>query len=73
MPLVRTPDTTFATVKDEAITLNEAPQAALLAWVPFLYHLVSACLKGAIANLTVITVYAPALNAEEGLGEGFIL
>ncbi len=57
-----------------AIALSEAAQPALLAWVPFSPHLASACLKGTIANLTVITVFSPALNAEDrGGGEGIIL
>ncbi len=51
--------------RNVAIALSEAPQAALLAWAPFLSHLASAFLKGAIANFTVITVFAPALNAEK--------
>ncbi len=59
--------------RNVAIALSEATQPALLAWVPFSPRTASACLKGAIANLTVITVYALALNAEEGLGKGFIL
>ncbi len=48
-----------------AITLSEAAQAALLAWVPISSRLASAQLKGTTVNLTVIAVYAPTLDAAE--------
>ncbi len=50
---------------DIAIDLNNASQAALLAWAPISSHLACARIKGAIVNLTVITVYAPTLQAQE--------
>ncbi len=40
-----------------AIAHKEAPQAALLVWVPISPRLVSARLKGMTANLTVAAVY----------------
>ncbi len=54
-----------------AITLTEAAQTALLVWLPASPRLASAHTKGAIVNLTVIAVYAPTLDAEEGVKASF--
>ena len=38
-------------------------QAALIAWEPVSHRLATVCLKGAVVNVTVISIYAPTLNA----------
>ncbi len=48
-----------------ALALNEAAQAALLAWMSISPHLASARLKGTMVSLTVVAVYAPTLDATE--------
>ncbi len=54
-----------------AIALSEAAQAALLAWVPISSRLASARLKGTTVNLTVVSVYAPTLDAAEEAKDSF--
>ncbi len=54
-----------------AIALNEAAQAALLAWRPISSRLASARLKGTTVNLTVVAVYAPKLDAAEEVKDSF--
>ncbi len=48
-----------------AIALSQAARAALLAWVPISSRLASARFKGTTVNLTVISVYASTLGADE--------
>ncbi len=48
-----------------AIALNEATQAAPLAWLTISSRLASARLKGTKMNLTIIAVYVPTLDAAE--------
>ena len=48
-----------------AIALSPDAQAALLAWQPVSYRLAMVRLKGQISNISVITVYAPTLIADE--------
>ncbi|CAE1169614.1 unnamed protein product [Acanthosepion pharaonis] len=48
-----------------AIALSPLARAALLAWEPVSHRLAMVRLKGAVINVTVITVYAPTLNAAE--------
>ncbi len=54
-----------------AIAHSEATQAALLAWVPISSRPASARLKGTMANLTVIAVYAKTLDAPEETNYSF--
>ncbi len=56
-----------------AIALSEAAQAALLAWVTISSRLASARLKGTTVNLTVVAVYAPTLDAAEGVKDSFMM
>lgn len=48
-----------------AIALSPVAQAALLAWEPVSHRLAMVRLKGAVINVTVISVYTPTLNATE--------
>ncbi len=54
-----------------AIALNEAVQAALLAWVPNSPRLASARLKGMTVHLTVVAIYALTLDATEEAKDSF--
>ncbi|CAE1309668.1 Craniofacial development protein 2 [Acanthosepion pharaonis] len=48
-----------------AIALGPVARAALLAWEPVSHRLAMVRLKGAVINITVISVYAPTLNTAE--------
>ena len=47
------------------IALSPLAQAALLAWGPVSHRLATVHLKGAVVNVTVVSVYVPTLNAAE--------
>ncbi len=67
LSLIHTRITTTSTT----ITLSEAAQAALLAWVPISSRLPSARLKGTTVNLAVVAVYAQMLDAAEEASDSF--
>lgn len=48
-----------------AIALSPVAWAALLAWEPVSHKLAMVRLKGAVINVTVISIYAPTPNAVE--------